>query len=238
MQKKLCIFLSIIFCFLLCISCGLNVFYEIDPPINAAEPNPSDGTTTSIISFDPSAQEFEFTARNVSSTFIAPGTDVYYRIYGSISSLQSDAAQINTSNTENTSNGFNKMTSLNYQKITVSSSTQGYLIDENGGRVAIRLFVDSTTSANYEAGIRVDGNNIGVPTRFNGNLFNFDTGDTAGNDYENPLPQSGDADYNATSDGNNYWYVNAYAVSVGLENGTFTQVRSELLPLGFVVYRR
>lgn len=230
-------FLFCVGLFLLC-SCGLETYYDIAPPQNAVQQNPADGSANvgSIVD-SPENQIFEFTALNLSSTlFISPGTAVYYRIYNNISDLQSDARQINNANTENTSNGFNKLESLRYLSMTSDINASSF-IDEDGGRVSIRLVTDST-GATYNAGIYIgailDANRQAIPQRYDNESFNFDP-DTA-TDTQNTLPRDGDNDYDdGTNDRNSYWYVNAYAVSKGL-NESFTPATSEVLSLGFIAY--
>lgn len=225
-------------CFLLCTnllflsSCGLEVYYDIDPPRSATRPNEADGSTTTSIEDDALLQEFEFTAANVSD-FISPGTAVYYRIYNNIDDLQSDARQINNANTENTSNGFTKLESLDYKEMT-SSTKPSPIIGGNGGRVLIRLI----TSGEYPVGISVNGTFLAIPQRNDGVPFSFDPS-TASNP-ENILPKPGDQDYkdSGTDDGENFWYVNAYAVSTGMNTTTVSPVRSEVLSLGFTAYSR
>lgn len=225
------IFLGLLLCFVLC-SCGLESYYDIPPPRNAVQQNPADGSTDDDFVDSPEYQLFEFTAGNFTGDFIFPGTNVYYRIYNNIDDLQSDAEQINNANTENTSNGFTKLESLRY--LSMSSDTSAIpLINGNGGRVIIRLVTD--TSEIYPNGIFVGGSETAIPLRYDGGRFNFDP--ETSEDIPNTLPVGGDNDYNdGTNDGNSYWYVNAYAVSTGMNSTTFTPISSEVLSLGFIAY--
>lgn len=215
--------------FFLC-SCGLESYQDISPPRNAVQPNQADGSTDDGFVVSPENQQFEFTAENLATTFMSPGTAVYYRIYNNIVDLQSDAKRINNANTENTSNGFNTVESLNYTTMTSSTGAEP-LIDGAGGRVIIRL----VSSGTYTSGISIAGIYTATPQRYDNINFNFDP-DTA-TDTPNTLPKDGDNDYDGgDGDGKNHWYVNAYAVSTGLNSITFSQLSSEVLSLGFIVY--
>ncbi len=211
---------------LLFTSCGLRTFYLIDPPINANAPNPSDGDN---VEFPILTDEFSFTARNLSnSAFISPGTDVYYRIYASQSDLQNDAERINDANDEDTNNGFKQLESLGYEKLDSTLGGENSLIDDVGGEVTIHL--NSTNGAE----IFVSGSSKGQPKRWNNTFFNFDSSYNTDDD-EYDIPANGDDDFEY--DNNiNYFYVNAYAVSIGMDSTSFVAVQSEVLPLGFTAY--
>lgn len=225
-------------CFLLCASvlflssCGLEVYSSVDPPKNADTPNPADGSTLDNFVDSPESQEFEFTAVDLAGDgFITPGTDVYYRIYNNINDLQSDAKRINSANTENTNNAFTVLDNLKYEPMSSDPIAQPLI--KTDGRVIIRL-VSSADS--FNAGISVGTRSIPIPLRYDGEKFNFDPSTDA--TVSNTLPKDGDQDYDGDQDdGQSYLYVNAYAVSTGL-NTTFTPVLSELLSLGFIAYKQ
>ncbi|MBR5867561.1 MAG: hypothetical protein IKZ04_06580, partial [Spirochaetaceae bacterium] len=71
---------------LLLVSCGLETFYYLDPPLADAEiANPE----------DPAERVFTFkTAKNIDSADIFKGTSVYYRLYNSFSAMTSNRSTI------------------------------------------------------------------------------------------------------------------------------------------------
>ncbi len=230
-MKRHVIYILVLLC--LCFSCGLRTFYLIDPPINAEAPNPSDGDV--ISSPNDSNILFTFSARDLtSSVFINPGTDVYYRMYSSQDDLQSDAEKINDANDEDTNNGFKQLDTLGYKKLNILNGGENSLIDASGGRVIIQL-IDNTFSDAY---IRVSGSKIGTPIRYTNDYFNFDStypnNPSVNDEYE--LPKIGDSDFKSSSSSFEYVYVNAYAVSTGMDSSTFSAVQSEVLPLGFTAH--
>ncbi len=216
----------LVFLFMLT-SCGLKTFYLIEPPYNAETANPADGT---LVSTPYLTNEFIFTARNLTtSTFISPGTDIYYRIYASQEDLQIDAKRINDANDEDSNSGFKQLESLGYKRLTSSLGGENTLINSAGGRIRVRL-----ADSNNDASIEVSGVFIGKPIRWNGHYFNFDsTYNSEDDDYA--IPVESDEDYKAGSE-SGYMYVNAYAVSSGMDTTTFVAVQSELLSLGFTAH--
>lgn len=239
-RKNICKNKKVVFLFyitlLLFSSCGLEEFREIDPPRNAIQANQSDGTIGDLDIVDsPEHQKFEFTAvANASSGFIAPGTEIYYRIYNNVNDLQSDASSINDANIENTNNGFTRLEALRY--ISLGSNPTSTPLIRLAGRVIVRPFVNPDLSTDYIVGIFLDTTRLSTPLRYDGEIFNFNP--NTANDLQHTLPQNGDNDYkfSTASDGKDFWYVNAYAVSIGLDSTTFTPTMSEVLPLGFIAY--
>ncbi|MGI5078412.1 hypothetical protein [Treponema maltophilum] len=225
-----------LFCSVLLISCGLETFYKIEPPDNADLKNPADGTTLSVTT-TAETRKYEFSSKS-NGGFIAAGTEVYYRIYNSVEKLQQDARSINAVNTDIGGNGFAGMERLGYKKLHVhfgSKKNQDLLI-KDVHRVVIRLADDGT----LVGGVFYDG--AGSPQfspvlRESGTQFYFKTDNQ---DLKPPL--SGDTDVDSDEDSGalagKYWYVNAYAVSVGLVSATWTRSVSKLLPLGFLAFEK
>jgi hypothetical protein len=98
-------------------------------------------------------------------------------------------------------------------------------------RVTIRLFEEGDATP-YRAGIYIGNTSIdsGSPTdmilRYDSRSFDFEK-------YEE-YPQESDADvYYSSSSGTDIWYVQAYAVTYGL-NTVFSAVYSQLLSLGSI----
>ena len=225
-----------LFCSLLLISCGLETFYAIKPPHDAVPQNPADGTVITQPVYTAETRKYEFSSENNAASFIGAGTEVYYRIYNSVKKLQDDARSLNAVNTDIGGNGYAKMQSLGYKRLRVlaGGKNQELLID-GAHRVIIRLAEDG-----FGVGVFYDG--AGSPLfspvlREGGTQFYFKTDNP---DLKPPL--SGDADVDSDEDSGalagKYWYVNAYAVSVGLVSTTWTRSVSKLLPLGFLAFEK
>ena len=223
-----------LFCSVLLISCGLETFYKIEPPDNADLKNPADGTTLSVTT-TAETRKYEFSSKS-NGGFIAAGTEVYYRIYNSVEKLQQDARSINAVNTDIGGNGFAGMERLGYKKLRVHSGGENQdLLIKNVHRVVIRLADDGI----LVGGVFYDG--AGSPQfspvlRDGDRQFYFKTDSPT----LNP-PETGNADVDSEDTGalaGKYWYVNAYAVSVGLVSATWTRSVSKLLPLGFLAFEK
>ncbi len=227
-MKKRLLLLGIIIFFVT--SCGLNVFYEIDSPLNATIINTADGNEVQTPTY---SNEFEFSARNLSSSsFINPGTEVFYRIYDNQEALQADADKINDANDDDTSNGYRMLLDLNYTEMRSINSKGNPIIDRYGGFVRIII-----TNTENNADIIVSGVSTGnKPIRYNDNFFNFDVEKEDVGDSLFNVPRSGDTDFEFTSESNNYRFINAYAVSTGMDQTTFTPIQSQVLSLGFAYY--
>jgi hypothetical protein len=114
--------------------------------------------------------------------------------------------------------------------------------------VEIRLFTEGYVDDPYRAGIKIsgqyvmDGSDIAIPLRENESTFSFysSSSNTVVNDrsYQNSIPEQDNIDvkYVQLTDENteNVWYVNAYAVSIGM-TPDFTYKYSQLEPLGYIV---
>ena len=212
-------------------SCGLETFYEINPPENAVPQNPADGTTVNTQTDTSETRKFEFSSVQ-NNGFIAPGTEVYYRIYNSQEVLQKDAAQINAVNKDNSTDGFYKLQSLNYRRMRTSAGND--MLIEGRHRVVIRLVTEGGALP-YNLGVFYDGSSTPVPLldprRYGDKSFYF--GDEA-----EQLPKNSDGDFTVSSIPGEYWFVNAYAVSVGLNPSTWARSVSKVLPLGFLAFRK
>ncbi|MDR3284282.1 MAG: hypothetical protein LBS97_03770 [Treponema sp.] len=212
-------------------SCGLEEYQVLDPPILMRL---AGGT-------DPYLRYFDF--RTVESgeyndAAIFQGTTVYYKIYASDATMQSEISSISTANTQYSSNGYNRMVQLGYLELNADARNSLLIPRAGSGRqVVIRLFDEASYTA------RVHGNDTDIEVspvwgrplrRLNDKGFNF-FADTEAERENNPVPVSGDGDVNYTgySDGKS-WYVNAYAVSVG-QNDLLVNLYSQLLHLGFII---
>ncbi len=226
-MKVKVLFITYVLFSLLSLSCGLKIFYAIDPPVSAQRPNQADGEVLSSIVISENEQVFQFVAQDLStSLFLNPGTDIYYRIYSNQIDLQDDAKIINDANDEDTNNGWKELINLNYKKIKSNENTTR-LIDQFGGRITMRLSDTESQTSFIQPG-------TSIPLRNDDEFFHFDT-ELHQSDEAYQLPQEGDSDFDFKS-GSSYFFVNAYAVSVGMDSSTFQEVQSEILSLGFTAY--
>ena len=245
-----------VFCFIFGVflsSCGLEEVLTVEEPTvtyNYPSYDSSDYLTW-YISFKTSSDSGE--------SFI--GTDVYYKIYNSSSSLTSQRAAINALNTSsNSSSDATKMIdSYSYQPLGASKSTgNSVYFPESGRTVVLRLKTYlSADSSNADSDSRYqDHACVGVksdtsydykeyiPFR-NGNKKSFDFFDANDDDDSNAcdvLPEFGDSDYFcAESDKDktfDEYYVQLFAVGVALNPETVTASYSHTLDLGAIPIRR
>ena len=224
---------KLFFVVLLCSACGLETFYRMEPPRDAVPQNAADGVVhLPPVSTDES-RKFEFTSVQ-NASFIASGTEIYYRIYNSITELQQDAKAINAVNADLKVDGFYKLQSLNYRRLRIEkNSKKQELLIEGNHRVVLRL----TDDGGFSAGLLYDGvpaAGFSLPLRSTDAPFYFDA--AASEHLKNP--QTGDADFKNSGSPDTFWYVNAYAVSVGLLSSTWTRSVSAVLPLGFLTFEK
>ena len=221
-RKKIILFISVFFL----TACGIKVLQLIDPPTNSINPNIANG---SQIDEPEIINKITFTAANLNATsFINPGTDIFYRIYTSQEDLQHDANLINNANSEDSENGYHKLISLDYKEMRSTDFDENPLVDKNGGTVTITLANKDGESASISA-------NSHIPLRYNGQYFNFNsTYMSDSSNYE--IPQDGDSDLKNNSLSITHYYVNLYAASTGMDTTIFKPVYSQLLSLGFLCY--
>ncbi len=210
-------------------SCGLPVYYALNPPTPSAQP-----------SNDPLNRFYSFnTSDSENSTMdIYQGVNVYYKIYNDPSSRDADINAVNSSNTEYSDNGLRKIQSLGYAELTSPKkiSTENdtlFPITAANRLIQIRLFTEGFSGLPYSAGVKINNTLIEgvVPIRaVLSNSFDFFG--------EGPIPSSTDSDVKYTVNaGNDVWYVNAYAVSVG-RNTSFQYFYSSLLHLGYITIEK
>ncbi len=153
------------------------------------------------------------------------GYVVFYRIYNSSSALDSDNTVIQARNSQYSSSAADTLQSYGYQQMR-SSSGQVPLVGKEGDViVTIRLY----ERGSYMPGIFFKDSGHGIPLRYNGKTFDFfgtDSGDPES------VPLSGDFDVRYTAgSGDTTWYVNAYAVTYGM-NMYFSPLYSSVIYLG------
>ena len=235
--------LCVVMCFF-SISCGLDVYYILYPPSEAQIVNENTEALGRYFSFRTSDVE-----NNGMDIFT--GTAVIYRIYNTLSQLTSDSFSISNYNNEFSDKGYNRAISLGYQRLDISNNSVPLVSKSDKNRsVEIRLFTEGYLDNPYQAGIKVaseyikDGSDIAIPLRENESTFAFYSSKKFTNvnnkQYSNTVPEKDDIDVKfiqlSESSAENIWYVNAYAVSVGMTSD-FTYKYSELEPLGYIVIK-
>lgn len=224
MKKTLCLIILFV---LVCLSCGLETFYQIAPPTDAVPQNAADGVTLSAPVDNQTNRKFEFTAAE-NSNFVAPGTEIYYRIYNSLEKLQSDARSINAVNADEKADGFYRLQTLSYRRLrTEQDGKKQDLLITGKGRVVVWL-----VNEGFGWGVFYSGTSVPV-FRENNSPFYFGTP----NETQKP-PETGNADFTHTEPADNFFYVNAYAVSTGLQSSSWTRAVSKVLPLGFCAFKK
>lgn len=257
-ERNLSFFTLKIFFFLCCLfgftACGLDEFYELDPPVRC---NNQPDTDTEFAS-----RYFEFTTNETgennknyidpSSSFKFLGTAIYYKIYNNLEKMQTDITQISALiNSTNYSNAVSKIReTLSYQELgTVKiEDTQrketsiNPLISAQGKNrtVYIRL-TNYQDTKEFSARILIDKEPLKAgdfelyPSR-SGSNKSFDFGRTEDDKEVHVEPSQGDVDFvygTFTESENKKYYVNMYAIAVGRDT-TYTNYYSNALHLGSV----
>ena len=201
MRKNISV-LSLIFFLALLFSCGLDVYYFIEPPINSsAIQNPTDP-----------AQQF----------FL--GTQVYYKIYDDLDILLKQKNQIDSVNSEYSENGYNKLLSLNFQKLN-SNPYSDPLIKKSSTNSNQKITIVLQENSYNQPSIEIDDTKTGIPLRYD--LSTFDT--TSGNGFSGEDTE----EKTDSSEKSENYYVLLYAVSVGSVNLS-QRVYSSILSLGYL----
>lgn len=221
MRKNISV-LSLIFFLALLFSCGLDVYYFIEPPINSsAIQNPT----------DPAQQFFTFTTQDSINTDTGVvgnvkflGTQVYYKIYDDLDILLKQKNQIDSVNSEYSENGYNKLLSLNFQKLN-SNPYSDPLIKKSSTNSNQKITIVLQENSYNQPTIEVDDTKIGIPLRYD--LSTFDT--TSGNGFSGEDTE----EKTDSSENSENYYVLLYAVSVGSVNLS-QRVYSSILSLGYL----
>ena len=238
--------------------CGLDNYYYLDMPR-------SDGHTAILSSSEDIQNYFSFVTNEESSTgnnddyfnsssdFIFLGTEVYYKIYSSQSTMTTVESSVSSmvSNTSTyTSASDYLIFTKGYKALTIDHGVLDPLI--KGGtapsnrHVYIRL-CDWGDSQEYQDGICVGSSTIdrwsdsdalkvdgqAVHPRRAGSFGGFEFSKSA--DSSCPVPKDGDPDVDTSSGATEagIWYVDMYAISVGRDT-TYTESYSQPLFLGAV----
>ncbi|MBQ3687148.1 MAG: hypothetical protein II932_04895 [Treponema sp.] len=217
------------------LSCGLESSHYVDSPTLT-------GTSPSASSADRTLHYFSFrTAEDTSSdTFVCRGTEIYYRIYNNVATMENREASIAS---RDDASKRDALVSYGYKTLNLAGvAAPSPLISEHNCFVYIRL-ADYNTSNSMDfrsvictSSVPMTRYNpastlIGIPRRSVNQNYGFDFG----RDSSNPVPVSSDADYSsssATSPGT--YYVDAYAVTVGEDTSSNSMSYSGTLFLGSV----
>ncbi|GMO16829.1 MAG: hypothetical protein Ta2A_26140 [Treponemataceae bacterium] len=225
--------------FLLFSSCGLQ---DITAVFEDTQ-HPSYNTLIQDTGFDPSLRYFDFntgsqpTDLNNTAGFL--GTAVYYKIYNSLATLQTESNSVTGSQTSTSLNGtgFNRLISFGYQPLNLDANKNFYF-STTPARVRLRLYDESyfpaTNSYILPAGI----DDVASPVfrSVNTKGFNFYRDPTDTSRTRDPTPLESDADVRFTSPPPepDTWYVNAFAVAVAQDYNTFMSIYSRAAYLGYI----
>lgn len=206
--------------------CGLDLFYVLQAP-SYVENLPS------YTNADKINNVFIFYTNETGfpETFKFNGTDIYYKIYNSSSTLQADVDYIvtrldsSTSSTQISDYLADKVSSSSkdlssthgsFSKLRIKNKSLNVLIPYNKNDKTIKLrLTDFQDEVSNSARLLVDGINYGQPVRESDNLtFNF--GRTSKDPYYNKVPVAEDEDVKYTSGaGDTVWYVALFAMACG-----------------------
>ncbi len=246
------VFLSI-FVFLACLiftTCGLETFYYLDPPIDS-------GHTTRWDTEDGANAYFSFITNETGSNgslggdFNFQGTEVYYNIFASTSTMESVQSSIDSLNTKSdvSAAAESMIKTYGYQNLLYRPSgssktrTSTPLIPYSGENrsVYIRLNTPRDSfdieymqpaicySDNYDK-----DNLLGTPRRKTGsNNYGFEFTKKGSGSSSNPVPTNGDSDLYSSSSSDSTWYIDMWAVSVG-RDASYSPSYSRMLHLGSV----
>lgn len=257
-EKKNCVVFSLVVCFLLCTlttSCGLDVYdVVLETPYSTghyAYYTSSDYTENYF-----SCMTYEGSPNVSSATFKFKGTAIYYKIFNNYSTMASYQSAVSALNTDsNYTSAIELMIDTQgYKQLKVSTGSITPLIKATGSNqyVYIRL-TDYSTSTDYQQGICVGSSVMSTYTAgnaltYNGTVvyprryinssytFNFGGNGSSCDSATDKVPTSSDEDvcYSSTTSTSGTWYVDMYAVSVGVETDTWTTSYSKVLHLGSV----
>ena len=238
------------------LSCGLDTFYVMDPPItdHTAVYSSTDYATNYFL-FRTSETTSHNKDYNGSAGFKFLGTEVYYKIYNNYSTMNSDISRVenylDADDPTSASDYIINNSNMNYRTLAISSGDYSPLIknESNNRYVYIRLtdfekdgpfqqgicLNDSQAISTYDSSMSLKyGSQIVYPRRNiskSGCTFNFGGDD---DDYDLvPLSDDEDVKYSSSVSEEGVWYVNMYAISTGYDT-SYTIYYSEPLHLGSV----
>lgn len=239
--KYICL-LSLVMClFAFNISCGLDTFYIIEPPVsNIHQPIYN--------SIDASDRYFEFWTNESSDMegFIFLGTEVYYKIYNSSSTMISEVNVLQTlsSDIDKSATAAEKMINpptnggYGYKALKIAGNDSVPLVApaDSNQRVYIRLS-DYQAVEEYSARVLVNGSYLNgssaktIPVRNNSDRNTFNFGRNGPKD-KRPLTDDEDSKLSSSISDTKY-YISMFAVGVGRDS-TYANIYSNILYLGSI----
>lgn len=231
--KRIFSFLFVcVYLFLFNISCGLDTFYVIEPPINT-ETKPmyddDDYPNKTFIFFtreNNNIEGFDFT-----------GTSIYYKIYDNSSKMIIEReALLRVANDDNTSANapLLMIDNYKYKKLKIAGRSSDPIIPSNASvssqKVELRL--SDYQNTDFASKFIIDGTPIGTPVRnvMGGKQLTFNFGRNGEFDKK---PAVDDIDCLIEDSSSTNFYVCLFAVGVG-KDSAYTSYYSNILYLGDV----
>lgn len=254
MKKILSGILIALFFSMTFLSCGLDTFYVVNPPVD----NSSSGHA-SVTNDTPEQNYVDFYSNeNQANDFRFDGTYIYYKIYQSSQRCTEIIAKIEKNNNDTSStSAYSVLENQSYQQLYYirpgSTTAEPYRVVSSNPRaegnlvyVKIRLTDnlavselpgDNLTAAYIQEGRDSNAVIMGVPAReISGSspkLFNF--GWHSKSEYSDSCaePLTDDNDKDITTSSERWYYVDLWATGVGFDT-TFIPYHSQLIHLGVI----
>ena len=231
-------------------ACGLDQVYLLEPPIVR---NNNVYVNTEL----PENWYVEFITNEAGNaayypsrgnSFVFLGTEIYYKIYNNVDTLQSHKRSIESVNSASyySESASRMITTYQYQPLDLQSGRIWFPFvecREKNTKVHIRLvsYQGKDTDPTYKAGVWFDDDDQNVVPYRNGNNRSFDFFNDANEQppVRNVPPNSGDNDFSpGTGGGAVIYYVQLYAVAVGRDSN-YTPSYSPVLDLGTIpIYKQ
>lgn len=254
------IFLSMfVACFIILnTGCGLDEYYVVEGPDVVYYPV---YTAQDPITFEHNYVEFSTNSKDESiGSFTIDGTDVYYKIYSSLSACSSEYSALNTllnNPSSKTSSASSLINSYKFQKLKNNLSSSDVFVKHDGDSIRVRIrltqYLEPTYSYDVDESKMDEGSaqyspqisyfmNIGgewhfwykgSPVRYYDNRsFDFKRNSST---FKAPLPRStsyeDDVSTNTSDSDDGFWYINLYAFTKG-HDSSFTTYYSPIVHLG------
>lgn len=253
MKRNLLFITVFLFVSFLCIGCGLDSFYYLDPPISGSHTPRYSDNDTMLYYFSFLTSETEANGSFGESDFTFLGTEVYYKIYNNASNLAGVNSAIDSMNTTSdvSSAATSLINSYGYKPLSFAGGPyRSPLVMATGSNVYvyIRPASDPTFSPDFAPAICFSTKSISsvgnsevsyiterlVPRRAINSKYGFHFNS---DDSNNPVPVSQDSDvsYGSFTE-SRVWYVDMYAVSLGRDS-SYSPSYSKVLHLGTVPVR-
>lgn len=252
-MKKACLLHKFSFLGIMCViaclsfltSCGIDTYIVVEAPTQTINAPSYSSIEHSDFGFEFWTYETPFQNQDqYPSDFKFLGTEVYYKIYSSSSTMTSEVSSLQSlasSTTTSASAPTKLIENYKYKSLKSTNYTSSPLVkpseDLHNQRVYIRL-TDYQSADEYSSKITVGGEYLGgstvktSPLRNSSEVRTFNFGRKGNSD---KVPASDEEDVNngsSSSDGK--WYVAMFAVALG-RDVTYTTYYSNILYLGSVM---